>query len=421
MGAQLEIVNGFIVPTLFTERPFESFIIECTKRRQSHGKGSLEERFWKELANSVYGKLAQGCMEKRCFDSRKGRHVDLPPSKITNPFFAAFITSFIRAVIGEILASIPLSRSICSATTDGFLTNATEDEVLCSVSGPLCLLFSQARLRICGDATVLERKHSIAQPLGWRTRGQATLESVHGQKLVLAKAGLKPPMSDQEEQNSWIVDMFIHRTAETRQTFTTLRNLPEIWKHGGDLTEKETTRRVNMDYDWKRRPVNPCMRPIRGVDHLFFDTALWQTVEEFQRCRDAWEQFHGKTGIVLKTVEDLARFEDFRLVDTSACGLKRSKRDTSVTFAKRMFLRAYTRSVWGLDARAMSYSALALWLTENGYKASKADLENAHRLNSKLIEQVVPLTPAVEAFVEVIIRKFSNFQTRHLLQAKGQL
>lgn len=416
LGAQLEIVDGFILPASFNVRPFEAFVIECTRRRKQYVKGSLDELLWKELANSTYGKTAQGLRRKRVFDSRSGERVDLPPSQITNPYFAAFTTSLVRAVLGEILAALPLNRAVCNATTDGFLTDATDAEVHAATEGPLCRLFAQARLRICGDPTVVERKHRIAQPLGWRTRGQATLKAIEGEKPVLAKAGLKPPMKDKAQHNAWIVDTFINRTADSKQTITTLRNLPEIWKQGGDLTRKEIVRRINMDFDWKRRPVNSSTRPIHGTEHLCFETVPWRSVVEFQACRDQWEQFHGTTGTVLKTVEDLASFDDYRAVDTGSTGLKRSRKDSAITLAKRMFLRAYTRSVWGLDVHAMSYAELARWLTDAGYKTAKADLENAKRPSAKLVGQIVPLTPVVEKFIILLQSQFPGFDPAMMLQ-----
>jgi hypothetical protein len=414
-GAQLEIVNGIMVPASFGVRPFEAFIVECTRRRKLYTKKSLDELLWKEIGNSTYGKTAQGLRRKRVFDSRSGQHIDLPPSQITNPYFAAFTTSFVRAVLGEILAALPLNRTVCSATTDGFLTDATDHEVLAATEGPLCRLFAQARHRICGDITVVERKHRIAQPLGWRTRGQATLKAIEGEKPVLAKAGLKPPMKDMALHNDWIVETFVSRSADSKQTITLLRTLPEIWKNGGDLTPKEITRRISMDYDWKRRPVNPSVRPIHGSDHLCFNTVPWRSVADFQACRDSWEQYQSSTGTVLKTVEDLTQFEDYRVVNTGKTGLKRSRRDSALTLAKRMFLRAYTRSAWGLDSHEMTYTELALWLTGNGIKTTKADVENAKRPSAKLVKHLVPGTSAVDKFIAVLKSRFPAFDETNLL------
>lgn len=166
LGAQIEIVNGITLPASFDVRPFEAFVLARTQRRKQYEKGPLDELLWKEIGNSTYGKTAQGLRRKRVFDSRSGQHVELPPSQITNPYFAGFTTSLVRAVLGEILATLPLSRTVCNATTDGFLTNATDDEVLAATQGPLCRLFAQARHRICGNVTVVECKHRVAQPLG---------------------------------------------------------------------------------------------------------------------------------------------------------------------------------------------------------------------------------------------------------------
>ena len=415
LGAQLEIVNGVILPATFEVRPFEQFVIKCSQQRKAHPKGTLDELLWKEIGNSTYGKTAQGLRRKRCFDSRSGQHVDLPPSLLTNPYFAAFTTSLVRAVLGEIIAALPLHRTVCSATTDGFLSNATDDEVLAATSGPLCRLFAQARLRIAGDPTMVECKHRIAQPLGWRTRGQATLKRLDGEKPVLAKAGLKPPMQDAALQNGWVVSTFINRTAESKQKISPLRSLPDIWKNGGDLVPKEITRRINMDYDFKRLPVDPCVRSIDGVDHLYFDTKPWQSVDEFTACREQWDQFHASSGTVLKMPDDLAQFEDFRAVNLASSGLRRSKRDASAKLAKRMFLRAYTRSEWGLNAKAMSYSELARWMTDKGFPTSKADVENARRIRAKLEAHRVPSTPAVVKFVAVLAAQFPTFQCSTML------
>ena len=62
--------------------------------------------FWKEMMNSVYGKTAQGLREKRLYDLRTRDMKVLPPSKITNPYFASYITSFVRATLACIMNSI---------------------------------------------------------------------------------------------------------------------------------------------------------------------------------------------------------------------------------------------------------------------------------------------------------------------------
>ncbi|MGH7970603.1 MAG: DNA polymerase, partial [Limisphaerales bacterium] len=166
MGAQVEILHGVILPVDFNKRPFESFIIDCTKRRKLFPKKSLEELFWKELLNATYGKTAQGLRKKRVFNTRSSSYQDMPESKITNPFIAAFVTSFIRASVGEILARLPSHVQVSNVTTDGLLCTASEAEALAASQGPICQLFAQARLRLCGNVEVLETKHQVRQVLG---------------------------------------------------------------------------------------------------------------------------------------------------------------------------------------------------------------------------------------------------------------
>jgi hypothetical protein len=417
MGARLQILNGIILPSSFEIRPFESFVIECSRRRKSFVRGSLPELLWKELGNSLYGKIAQGLMMKRCYDSRSGLYRPLPPSKITNPFFAAYITSFVRAVLGEILSRLLNDAEVCSATTDGFLTTASEEDIRSATDGLLCRMFAQARLRVCGKQTILEAKHKIAQPLVWRTRGQATLTPIQGERIVLAKAGIKAPkhLRDEIAQNDWIIELFANRTAESCQEIELFRCLADIHQNGGDLTKNSLVRRVSMDYDWKRRPVNPSTAPIRGVLHVRFDTVPWNNVGEFLRCREKWECFRNRGGAPIKRVEDLNDFGEYMVVHSASRSLKTPRRKAALITAKRMFLRAYTRLAWGLDAGAMSYSELARWLSEQGYPTTKADVENARRPTARLIEHAVPHTSAVERFVDTISSRFPSFERSKLL------
>ena len=175
LGAMLKIKHGVVVASDNSQPVFANYITHCITERRKHPKKSLDNLFWKELSNSTYGKTAQGLREKRVYDSREMEMVPLPPSKITNPYFAAYITSYVRAVIGELLNALPSQRCVFSCTTDGFLTNATDAEMASASAGPAAQAFAETRQSLTGDPTVLEIKHKVRCPLGWRTRGQATL------------------------------------------------------------------------------------------------------------------------------------------------------------------------------------------------------------------------------------------------------
>src|SRR5664280_1218619 len=246
LGAELTIHHGVIIPTDDSIRVFGHFIKGCLAERKKHKKGSLNNLFWKEIANSTYGKTAQGLREKRVYDMRDRQTKILPPSKITNPFFAAYITSFVRAVLGEIINSLPRSVLVFSCTTDGFLTNASERQMKQAQKGRLAKLFAETRLDMMGEPAVLEKKHSIRIPLGWRTRGQATLKpgpvnpddkNFH---IVLAKGGIytRGEYEREQDKNELIVGMFFKRKPTDQIYMEVMTGIRDMVNYDSDLVNK---------------------------------------------------------------------------------------------------------------------------------------------------------------------------------------
>ncbi|MCV5334366.1 hypothetical protein OFD71_39420, partial [Escherichia coli] len=83
---------------------------------------------------------------------------------VTNPYFAASATGFVRAVLSEQLAGIHKHHgddvTIVSATTDGYLVDCTEEQL--HVSGTISQRFS----KICeqtGDGKMIKHKHHAKQ------------------------------------------------------------------------------------------------------------------------------------------------------------------------------------------------------------------------------------------------------------------
>ncbi|MEZ9576490.1 MULTISPECIES: DNA polymerase [unclassified Vibrio] len=141
MGATIEILQGVVVPWVTEgESLFLAFVRMIREKRSTYLKKSYEESMWKEIGNSLYGKTAQGLRDKTAFELANGLTKDIPRSAITNPYFAAHTTGFVRAVIGELLASVPTNRQVISVTTDGFLTDAPMNEL--NVTGALCARFN---------------------------------------------------------------------------------------------------------------------------------------------------------------------------------------------------------------------------------------------------------------------------------------
>jgi hypothetical protein len=419
MGADLRILDGIIIPQNKAQRPFAAFIRETTRRRKTYIKGTLEELFWKEMGNAVYGKTAQGLRPKRCYSSRDDQYDQLPPSKITNPYLAAYVTSFVRATLGEILHALPSRVAVCNATTDGFLSTASAKELAMCTDGAVCRLFRNARIEIVGKDEILEEKHRVTQPLAWRTRGQATLKAGADGKLVLAKAGIKPPMTKVEEQNEWIITTFRDRGVETRQNVVCLRSLADICREGGDLVPKTINRRIRMDYDWKREPRIAGERHVRGVPLLSFDTKPWVTSDEALRCREDWQAFTKSNSRVLKTLQDMEDFLAYRRTGAGPVPKRRPRTEHGAKqLAVRQFLRAYNGSFAGIDADSsyFNYRELADWLTKKGFPCKKSDVENAGRRTTKFEPQTVPRTSDVIALFAEVTEIFPAFNADLLLE-----
>jgi hypothetical protein len=61
MGAEITVLDGVVIPWAEdSPRPFELVIRELSRRRAEHPKGSLQNEMFKQLGNSLYGKLGQG-------------------------------------------------------------------------------------------------------------------------------------------------------------------------------------------------------------------------------------------------------------------------------------------------------------------------------------------------------------------------
>lgn len=426
LGAQLKIRFGLIVPTNPEIRPFEDFTKDCIERRSSVGKKTLEGLFWKEIINSTYGKTAQGLLEKRVYSLRNADTTALGPSKITNPYLAAFITSAVRAILGEMMNGLPSDKLVFSCTTDGFITNASEHDMLLLAKGALYQSFSNARLKLTGDPSVLEVKHVIRKPLGWRTRGQATLvagdvldcNALEDQSIVLAKGGIYLPkyLDSDKLQNNFIVNLFFNRQPDSMINVIGSVGIREIMQYGADLVEKQSTKRLSMEYDWKRCPLGTTNDPCTG--HLVFSTKPWDSVNQFLLVRDAWDQYIKIEQACLKRVVDLQNFASFaetRLLLSDEVKRYLPKRDGDLKRLRMAFCTAYKHSRAGLDPHTSGYSAqdIADLLILCGMPCTKTDVENGKK--RPFTPNRVPPTHRVQQAIVELKFFFPTLDERELL------
>jgi uncharacterized protein YjiS (DUF1127 family) len=430
LGAKLKIRHGVVVPYANDETVFGDFIADCIRKRSSFPKGSLENLFWKELSNASYGKTAQGLREKRVFDLRDRTTKPLPPSKITNPFFASFITSFVRAVLGEIINGLPDTTCVFSCTTDGFLSNATEADIAVATRGSLVALYRQSREQLTGDGTVLEIKHRIRQPLGWRTRGQATLKpgtdaNAGSANYVLAKGGIRLPefIEDTALENAEIIRLFLNRSPTDTVTLRLKTGVRDIVTFDADLVDKILTKRLSMEFDWKRKP----RAAIQAADpaHVSFSTLPWDTVDEFILMRRYWEEFAIQTPFCLKSLDDYRQLATYVLTQSSLgkVDAKYIRRDSGDIKRLRQSVGAAWRHskaglVWQQDG--MSNAEFAALLSDIGIPCTRADVENAAR--KPFAPKKCPPTPAVFEALERLADRLSNLDpTVFIASTKGSI
>lgn len=429
LGAKLKIRHGVVIPTNSYQHIFGDFIRMCVQKRAEFPKGSLENLFWKELSNSTYGKTAQGLQKKRVFDLKAGEMAELPPSKITNPYYAAYITSFVRAVLGEIINGLPKDVCVFSCTTDGFLTNASDSDIAAASIGPLVKLYAESRNRLTGDPTVLEVKHRVRQLLGWRTRGQATLKEGSGapddkSNVVLAKGGIHLPyhLDDVWLQNNRIVEMFFNRSPDDLIPMKVKTGVRDMVLFDADLVDRALSKRLNMEFDWKRKP--RAVKLSADHDHIAFSTEPWDTIDQFMEMRRYWEAFALHPRLCMKSLSDYRQFavyvmsqsaleQDARYLHRKAPDLKRLRQSLGAAWR-----HSKAGLVWG--QYQISNSEFAEILSEAGIACTRADVENAAR--KPFEPKKCPPTPDVFSALSQLTRQFPDIEIdQFIVQSKGHI
>lgn len=388
LGAEIAIQHGIIIPwrqyksdnasspTKPASSVFLPFVQQVRENRNRHDKGSLEEKFWKEIGNSLYGKLAQGLHAKTAFDTARGLNSPLPPSSVTQPFFAAHVTGFVRAVVGELMNALPPNATVVSVTTDGFLTDVSLENI--DMSGPLSSRF-QALCDIADPcSSMLTCKHQVRQLVAMKTRGQLTYKESEGFPIVHARAGVKPPADiPRDGYNRYMVDLYMNRAPGQKLRRGSLISTRDMWLNESDLVAVESEIRLNLEFDFKRQLITPTM----NEGHLLMHSRPWDDMSQALKQRqlfDDWRQTHA-----LKDEADWEDWCDFLYCRNVFTPLKlKVGQNRSDDVLVRLFLRALAQHQWGLtpdDRKRQTSVEIAAWLVEAGYSVTPSDVKNAGR------------------------------------------
>jgi len=419
-------------------RLFESFAVYMREMRGRYRRKTLPFEFIKNISCSLYGKTGQGFRHKRAFGPRELDSVVVGPSRVSEAAVAALVCGFIRAVIGEILWRLPPGATLVSATTDGFLVDVPPERL--DLGGTLCRRFQALVERVSPGSHMLENKHQVLQLFAGRTRLQVTCEADGALPIVTAKGGVKPGPGVADE-NAFMVDLILNRHPGQKLSYESFISMRDQLPFGLDLQLERHETRLNAEYDFKRRPVAASARMVEvsgaGVSHLAFDTQPWASVEEAATTRlifDKWRETH-----CLKTLADFADWESFRafrmaggrqrrarVASAEAAGAEGTRRGSGapnltregyVGVAKRAFLAAYQKRIWGLESADLSQRRLAEWLTAQGYPTSLSDVKNGTR--AQPLEGAVPAAPEVLGFLDVLKTRFPGLEVGRFLIVEG--
>lgn len=417
LGAQIVILQGVKFDWATDATPiFADFMTLVRANRKKYKKGSFEEKLWKEIGNSLYGKTAQGLVGKTAFDVQKGISSKVPASPITNPYFASHITGLARAVVSEIIARIPAHKTVISVTTDGFLTDATLDEL--DLSGPLSQRFLQMLKLIDPDSdTILELKHGAAQIVAMKTRGQVSAELVNYLSPVTAKANVQIPR-DVTDPNDHMVNLYLDRTAGQTFTSSRLTSTREQLLSECDMVNIVSEQRLNLEPDFKRVLTSPRMVNCGGREHVALLSLPHRTVYDFLRTRkavDAWRKTH-----TLKTLLDwdvLSDRIDLELAKEHADAkhFRINEGETSGTFLLRMFYRVHMQQALGLKTR-MSARLLAESLCMEGIEVKASNISTG--TSAKLIRKAVPVNNLSIKMLALILKIVGPFDYKELFNPK---
>ncbi len=222
LGARVHCRRGYKLRRLLLPSGDQSFAlragsIQFVKDRAAataaFGKKSLEELAVKTMANSGYGKTAQDVTGQAAWDAKAQVMASVGGSAITSPYHAAMTTSFVRA---ELLAAAnqltELGFGFYSVTTDGFITDATEDVVTGLDLYGIAAVAAESRKVLSGSPAIWEIKHAQAELVNLTTRGN--IGRGHPEMPgVLAKNSFKTPKevlaAGREREQFW--DMVISR------------------------------------------------------------------------------------------------------------------------------------------------------------------------------------------------------------------
>ncbi len=357
MNARIELLRDVrIVPPRRDEagnpikslgRAMQRLVLDRLKAKEEFGAKSVQELLAKEKANSGYGKGGQGLRGKRAYSTRYDEHSDVPSSIITAAPQAALTTGLVRAIVSAAIHELGVrGHRIASVTTDGFLTDASLDDLDSLDLFGFADLFRKSRMQLVADPTIWELKHKAQSLVMIKTRGGLGIGKVGNQPLPSAGAGYKPTQKDMDRTlagmplSESLAITYLDRTGPIRFDYIALPRLSDYVRKNADAISKKETRTVNWEYDFKREPQAPSDETITiagtSYTHVSYSTVPWKDMADFTTARNVVDDVKE----TIKTANDTEKLMDLIYSRIKARGTRAYIRDGTLQSRVRSVLRA---------------------------------------------------------------------------------
>ena len=393
LGAKVFVRRGFVgrirltktlQPSMCLRAACKQMVQDRKLAKEIYGKGSIEELLIKLFVNGGYGKIAQNVIEKSTWDGWNEYMTDIGFSSITSPERAAMITDIVRCMlIGTLNQLNDMGVKSYSVTTDGFITEATLDELNSCDAYGFKPLFESSRIFLTdGDPTVWAVKHEQTELVNPTTRCNVGFgvdktkdngEIIKDGLGVLAHGGYVAPncVKDSYEDRYKTASVILSRTGKVEYTVKQFANVKDISlgkKH--DFYTNSFTRGIRLDFDMKRKPIKESFAYVSGnlagIDYEYanFDTAPFEDLDEYHKYRNTNSSFH-----CLKIKDDWDKFF-LKLNDREMC----YKRVTKDMDWNKLFsvIQGYRTGLWDLPE-----------VTAAETVADKIDVINKHNHSKK--------------------------------------
>jgi hypothetical protein len=247
--------------------------------------------------------------------------------------------------------------------------------------------------------------------------------------VILAKAGisLSKEFDTPLEQSREIARLFFYRTPEDKITSSSLTSIRDIVDYDADLVETESTKRLNMEFDWKRRP------HAIGVhadyeNHIVFSTLPWRSVDEFKKIREQWVEYQSKRPLCIKSPSDYEQFETYFESVLMLSGSNKkylSRKDSDIVRLRQTLCSARHQKMWDLNEFAWDKTSgqiviidtdekFAKLLTRAGISATRSDVENGSKSKRSLSLNACPPTGRCRAAVETLCRTYPKLKPEEI-------